>query len=133
MSLESQIGENQMATAVIGSAHQIWLAGLGAVAKAEKEGSKFFDSLVEEGEKVEAGIKEVAERKVEGMRDKAADTWNKLEEVFQRRVARALKRLGVPTKDDIQSLYRQVEELRQNIEELSSLKEPNRLGDKSNV
>jgi poly(hydroxyalkanoate) granule-associated protein len=133
MSLESQIGENQMATTVIGSAHQIWLAGLGAVAKAEKEGSKFFDSLVEEGEKVEAGIKEVAERKVEGMRDKAADTWNKLEEVFQRRVARALKRLGVPTKDDIQSLYRQVEELRQNIEELSSLKEPNRLGDKSNV
>jgi hypothetical protein len=44
------IGENQLAQTVKDSAHQIWLAGLGAFAKAQEEGTKVFDALVKEGE-----------------------------------------------------------------------------------
>ena len=62
---------------------------------------------------------EAVKGKVEEFRDKATGTWNKLEEVFQGRVARALRRLGVPTRDDIQQLFQQVESLGQNIQELT--------------
>ena len=39
----------QLSSAVKDSAQQIWLAGLGAFAKAQEEGSKVFDALVKEG------------------------------------------------------------------------------------
>jgi hypothetical protein len=42
-----------LATTIRDSAHVIWLAGLGAFAKAQQEGSKLFDSLVKEGEVVQ--------------------------------------------------------------------------------
>lgn len=114
--------EKRVVVAVIDSAHQIWLAGLGAFVKTEREGSRFFEALVEEGEEVEATIKHAASKKVERIKGKATDKWNKLEEVFQRRVARAINRLGVPSNDDIQGLYRQVEELDQNVNELARLR-----------
>ena len=38
--------DNQVARLVKDSAHQVWLAGLGAYARAEKQGSRLFDNLV---------------------------------------------------------------------------------------
>jgi poly(hydroxyalkanoate) granule-associated protein len=125
MIIKPELDENQIATVVVDSARQIWLAGLGAFAKAEREGGKFFETLIVEGEKLEARIKKVSGKKVEYIKDKAADTWNKLEEVFQKRVARALSRLGVPTSEDIRLLLEQVEALEKNIKELEKLEELN--------
>jgi poly(hydroxyalkanoate) granule-associated protein len=124
-SKKKKVQEEQMITGVIDSAREIWLAGLGAFAKAEEEGSKFFESLVEEGEKVESrGIK-VAEDAVKEMKfkvaeakNKANDTWDKIEQVFQDRVARALNSLGVPTYDDIKDLSNRVEALTAKVREL---------------
>jgi poly(hydroxyalkanoate) granule-associated protein len=106
-------------------ARQVWLAGLGAFSQAEKEGSKFFEMLVKRGEKVEIQARKRAEKKVEEMkgrmeemRGRANDSWNKLEQVFQDRVARALNRLGVPNHDDVEALSRQMEELSKNVAEL---------------
>jgi len=45
--------DNRVAEKVKESANQIWLAGLGAYAKAEEEGTKLFDNLVHDGEKIE--------------------------------------------------------------------------------
>jgi poly(hydroxyalkanoate) granule-associated protein len=114
-------------------ARQIWLAGLGAFAKAQEEGGKFFETLVQEGQAVDARMKKTADEKteqiqggvammkgkVEEIQERASGTWNKLEEVFQTRVARALRRLGVPTRDDIQQLFEQVDLLGRNIQELT--------------
>lgn len=61
--------------------------------------------------------------KVEEMRERATGAWNKLEEVFQSRVARALHRLGVPTREDIQQLFQQVDLLSKNIQELTQAAE----------
>jgi poly(hydroxyalkanoate) granule-associated protein len=126
-SKKKKVQEEQMITGVIDSAREIWLAGLGAFAKAEEEGSKFFESLVEEGEKVESrGIK-VAEDAVKEMKfkvaeakNKANDTWDKIEQVFQDRVARALNSLGVPTYDDIKDLSNRVEALTAKVRELTN-------------
>jgi poly(hydroxyalkanoate) granule-associated protein len=117
--------DRQAANRVFNSANQIWLAGLGAFAKTQEEGSKLFDALVKEGEKVEARTRKAADDMVEEMkgrveevRGKATESLDKLEQAFQDRVARALNRLGVPTNDDIQELSRRVEALHESIKKL---------------
>lgn len=131
--MKVNVFENQLTHNVRDFARQIWLAGLGAFARTQEEGGKFFETLVQEGQAVDLRMRKTAENhtermmdgveavkgKVEEFRDKATGTWNKLEEVFQGRVARALRRLGVPTRDDIQQLFQQVESLGQNIQELT--------------
>jgi poly(hydroxyalkanoate) granule-associated protein len=97
--------------AVLDSATQIWLAGLGAFSKAQDEGTKIFESLVKEGERVQKHARGVAETTVADVRDRAADTWDKLEDVFEDRVSRAMAKLSVPTKKDVEALRAKVEEL----------------------
>lgn len=130
--LKTQPVEKSVAYTIMVYAHQIWLAGLGAFARAEREGSKLFEALVKEGEKAEARSKKAAEKKAaeaqemieeaqgkaEELKDRAGGTWNKLEQVFQNRVARALNRIGVPTHEDVRSLAKQVEVLNENINDL---------------
>lgn len=118
--------DNELAQTVRESAHQIWLAGLGAFAKTQEEGVKVFDALVKEGKAVEARTRKLAQSKVEEMTatvgnatKTATATWDKLEQVFEDRVARALQRLGVPTNKDIQSLAKRVEELTESVQKLT--------------
>ena len=104
----------------------IWLAGLGAFAMVEEEGGKLFENLVKEGERFEERTKKVADDtvedvkgKVEEVKDKAIDTWDKLEKVLEDRVARILNRLGVPTRKDIEDLSRRVEALNETVKKLT--------------
>lgn len=123
--LKDKSNEKQVMGSVVDSARQIWLAGLGAFSKAEEEGGKLFESLVKEGEEVEARTRKTAEKKVEEVRgkmeevkNKVSDTWDGLEQVFEDRVARVLNRLGVPTNDDVQELSKRVEELHESVKVL---------------
>jgi poly(hydroxyalkanoate) granule-associated protein len=113
--------ENQIVKMVKDSAHQIWLAGLGAFSKAQDEGSKLFETLVQEGQEVEARTKKVSSEGVEEAKVKTSGTWDKLEQVFEDRVSRALNQLGVPTRNDIQELAERVEELSKNVKELTKV------------
>lgn len=115
--------ENQLAATIRDSAQQIWLAGLGAFVKAQQEGSKVFEALVKEGEAVQAKTRKVAEEKVVEITGKATGTWDKLEQVFEDRVARALHSLGVPTKQDIQTLSKRVAELTEVVQKLTEAEE----------
>ena len=131
--MKADLFENQLTSNARDFARQIWLAGLGAFARTQEEGGKFFETLVQEGQEVDSHMKKTAEEKADQvkenveavkekageLRNKATGAWNKLEEVFQTRVARALRRLGVPTKDDIQQLFAQVDVLTLNIQELT--------------
>ncbi len=99
--LAKEATENQLAVRIRESANQIWLAGLGAFAKAQQEGVKVFESLVEEGAKVQEKTKTAADERIAEMRAKATGTWDKLEQVFEDRVARALNSLSVPSRQDI--------------------------------
>ena len=109
--LAGEATENQLAVRIRESANQIWLAGLGAFAKAQQEGVKVFETLVEEGEKVQERTKTVADERLSEMRAKATGTWDKLEQVFEDRVARALHSLSVPSRQDIDVLTKRVAEL----------------------
>jgi poly(hydroxyalkanoate) granule-associated protein len=120
---------NQLAAAVKESAQQIWLAGLGAFAKAQEEGTKVFETLVKEGGSIQMRTRAVAEEKLGEVTGKvtkvagevskqATQSWDKLEQVFEQRVERALNRLGVPTTKEVQALIARVEELNASVQSL---------------
>jgi len=109
------MSDKDLADRIADSANQIWLAGLAAFEKAQKEGWKLFESLVKEGEKVEEKTRRVAEDQIDEVKRNATGTWDKLEQVFEDRVERALSSLGVPTRSDVADLSRRVEELSQAV------------------
>ncbi len=111
--------DSEMAALIKNSAHQIWLAGLGAFAKAQEEGVKAFDSLVKQGEAVQERARKVADEKIADVKAQASGQWDKLEQVFEERVARALHSLSVPTKKDVEALSRRVTELTAEVKKLS--------------
>ncbi|MDK9702339.1 MAG: phasin family protein [Sulfuritalea sp.] len=117
--LKSVGKDSQLSLTIRESAQQIWLAGLGAFAKAQEEGNKVFDALIREGEAIQRKTRKVTEDKVTEMAAKATGTWDKLEQVFENRVARALNSLGVPTKDDVAQLAKRVAELKAEVEKLN--------------
>jgi poly(hydroxyalkanoate) granule-associated protein len=109
--LAGNLAEGQLAVTVKESAQQIWLAGLGAFAKAQEEGNKVFDALVREGETIQSKTRKMTDEKIAQVAGKAAGTWDRLEQVFEDRVARSLGSLGVPSKKDIDKLSKRVVEL----------------------
>lgn len=116
--------DGQLSATIRESAQQIWLAGLGAFAKAQQEGNKVFDALIREGEAIQQKTRKVTEDKVTDMAAKATGTWDKLEQVFENRVARSLNSLGVPTKEDVAQLARRVAELKAEVEKLNKTAKP---------
>lgn len=117
--LKSVGKDSQLSATIRESAQQIWLAGLGAFAKAQQEGNKVFDALVRQGESIQKSTRKVAEDKVTEMAARATGTWDKLEQVFENRVARSLHSLGVPTRDDVAALAKRVAELKAEVEKLN--------------
>ncbi|MFT6341188.1 MAG: poly(hydroxyalkanoate) granule-associated protein [Alcanivorax sp.] len=95
--------------------HQIWLAGLGAFARAEEEGSGFFDALVEAGREVERHTKDKTESRVEEIKERVrhhtGETMDKMEKAFDDRLNKALSRLGLPNKREVEELEKRVHEL----------------------
>jgi poly(hydroxyalkanoate) granule-associated protein len=121
--------EKGISKAVLESSHQIWLAGLGAFAKAQQGGKQVFEMLVKQGEILEAktrsaashtadAAREAAKAKAKEMHTMAGGTWDKLEQVFEDRVSRALSRLGVHTASDVDKLSDRVNELSEAVNAL---------------
>lgn len=119
--------DGQFARAVRESAHQIWLAGLGAFAKAREERNKVFEALVKEGRGIQKRTRAMAEERIGDVTGKvgevremvgrqATDSWDRLEQVFEDRVSRALGRLGVPTSKDIKALIKRVDDLTASVQ-----------------
>lgn len=107
------------------SARKIWLAGLGALATAEEQGTKLFQSLTERGEEFEArGEKHFAKvkEKVMSAAGKAEQQWSRLEATIEEKVNAAVQRVGVPSRDEVKALTRRVEELTAKVEQLRPAK-----------
>lgn len=104
------------------SAQQIWLAGLGAFAKMQQEGSKAFEALVKDGAGLQKKTQQAAEETLSQAQTRMAGLasefgaktsagWGKLENIFEERVARALAHLGVPSTAEFAALQARVEQL----------------------
>ena len=114
--------DSQFAQSVKDSAQHIWAAGLAAFAKAQGEGGKVFEALVKEGMTLQKKTQSAAEEKLgavankmSGMAgdvgNKAGQHWDKLESIFEERVAQALRRLGVPSAKDVEDLTARIDAL----------------------
>src|SRR5688572_32486251 len=108
------------------SAQQIWLAGLGAFSKAQEEGGKVFEALVKEGMSIQRKTQAAAEEKISeatnrmatmatDISSKASGQWDKLENIFEERVSKALNKLGVPSSKDIDVLVARIDELNRSV------------------
>lgn len=124
------------------SAQHIWLAGLGAFAKAQAEGAKVFEALVNEGQQLQGKTQAAAQARlvalsqateqvteqVAGMANefsnKATGQWNKLENLFENRVATALMNLGIPSAPDIVALQARIQALEEHIAKMHTLASP---------
>jgi poly(hydroxyalkanoate) granule-associated protein len=115
---------------IMESAQQIWLAGLGALTKAREDGTKLFENLVKEGLSLEAATRKIATGKVDDVRgavesgvsqvrERTQETWDRLEQVFESRVSRALGKLGVPGRKDLDELLKRIDELNSQVIKLN--------------
>jgi poly(hydroxyalkanoate) granule-associated protein len=118
-----------MSQSVLDSSRHIWLAGLGAFSRAQAEGSKMFETLVKQGESLEAKTRKAASdtaaiargaatAKVKEVQKGVGGTWDKLEQVFEARVERALSKLGVYTQNDVVRLAQRVDALSEAVNDL---------------
>jgi poly(hydroxyalkanoate) granule-associated protein len=117
------------------SAQQIWQAGLGAFTKAQVEGTKAYEALVKEGVSFQRKTQSAAEEKISeatqkmtsmatDISSKASGQWDKLENIFEDRVAKALNKLGVPSAKDINALIARIDALNASVQKLSPSKAP---------
>ena len=113
---------------------QIWLAGLGAVSKAQRGAPELLQQLIAEGSKVQAKTRGAADKavramvsdvraavneRVEDVLGQASSALNDLEKIFQSRVHKALTQIGVPSAEDIAALSERVDALSAGIEKLA--------------
>lgn len=127
---------DQLTGPVLDSAQEIWRAGLGALAMAQREGGKvvsqgsaLFEQLVAEGARVEREGRAAVEKSTEAVRkelkkaekqleknldearDTAEDRWDHLEDLFEERVLNVVKGMGLATAAELRTLADQVEAL----------------------
>ncbi len=128
---------SHLGSTVKDSAQQIWLAGLGAFAKAQDEGGKVFDALVKEGLTLQRKTQSAAEEKIAEATSKMSDMateisskvteigtkatgqWDKLESIFEDRVSKVLQKLGVPAARDVDALLARIDALHAMVAKLS--------------
>ena len=104
------------------SSQHIWLAGLGAMAKVQSQGTKAFEALIADGLAFQRKTQWAAQEKIseatEQLTHLAKDFGqqttgriDRLEHLFEDRVARALTKLGTPSMADIEALKQRVADL----------------------
>lgn len=136
----AQKGLTDLTGNVADSAQKIFNAGLGAFAIAGDEGSSFFNKLVKRGEKVEfkgfgadqvkkireqldtntEKVTEAVKGRVNDAMYMAEEASDKFEDRIQDAVAVVMKKIGVPTRDEISELTASVERLTKKIAKLKT-------------
>ncbi|HTP74644.1 MAG TPA: phasin family protein [Burkholderiaceae bacterium] len=114
--------DNALAQSIKESAQQIWLAGMGAFAKAQAEGTQAFEKLIKDGISLQKKTQGMAEEKISEVTGKmtamagevsakAGQHWDKLESIFEQRTAKAMSRLGVPSAKEMATLNDRIAKL----------------------
>mgnify|MGYP000662155549 FL=1 len=122
MSTKNPFDPAAMSDNVKEQAQQIWLAGLGAFAKAQEDGTKAFEKLVTDGITMQRKVQSTAEEKMaeasqkvsqaaHQFNERATGQWDKLEHIFEDRVSKALSRLGIPNAQDMAALHERIASL----------------------
>src|SRR5947209_15946652 len=100
---------------LVSAGRNLWLASLGAVAKAEEEGRDLFDRLVERGRPLEERRRHQLDHALDKMGDRTQETvreFGKLvQDTMEYETKGVLKRFGLMTRDDVKILAARLETL----------------------
>jgi poly(hydroxyalkanoate) granule-associated protein len=118
--------DKALAANVKAQAQQIWLAGMGAFSNAQAQGGKVFETLISEGMKLQRKTQSIAEDRIsevagkmtamaDGVGAKAGQQWDRLETIFEDRVAKALNKMGVPSRADVDALISRIDALSEKV------------------
>jgi poly(hydroxyalkanoate) granule-associated protein len=114
------------AKAITDSAQKIWLAGLGAFSKAQAEGSRVFDQLIKEGAALEQKTRKYTkdsfdevrgriEAVTDRLRKSGEASMERMQSLIDERIAKAVQRMSVPTREDLDRLVEQITALNRNV------------------
>jgi len=98
---------------------EVWLAGLGAMAAAEEEGTKLFNSLIKKGKSYESQGREQLEVVAETATEQQQALSERVQSTIAETVEVALERFGVPTQTEVKKLSQQVDRLTKKVEQLT--------------
>jgi poly(hydroxyalkanoate) granule-associated protein len=127
-----------------GQVDKVFLASLGVVANARKAGIETFEALVKDGEKFRKETSKKAEKAMDRVEDslreagdeaeEAVDTlvtrirrraqFEKLEKAFDKRVADAMDRMNVPSKNDIDTINKKLNRIIRVVDAKQTAKAP---------
>ena len=112
------IEKEQQIPVIRDSAHQIWLAGLGALSLAEDQSGKLFKALVKRGKVFEEETKDRIDevRAKLDVRKAASGVVDRINDTLDGSVNGVLERLGIPSKKEIEGLTKRVERLTKTLE-----------------
>jgi poly(hydroxyalkanoate) granule-associated protein len=115
-------GAMEVASGLAESARNMWLAGLGALSVAENASAKVFNALVEEGKSWEEQRRKQQQqtaRQVQSLTEEGSRAVEAVETRVREEVNDALRRIGVPHRDDIDELRHQVDALSDKMERIA--------------
>ena len=142
---ENERGEQQtpetsteVADALARGARLLGLAALGAIVAVSESSSRFFRALVEKGEQSEPQARERLEalsrkvgraagrleREARQLRERACGLARRSERCLDEKVASALRRAGLPTREEIRELMARVDALHARLEALAERLQP---------
>ncbi len=102
----------------------IWLAGLGAIARAEKKGDEWLEELMRDGEVYESEKKDDLDQALLNMTGKVKESTSRLrqsfdniEQSFERKVSSTMSKIGLVSKRELDKVKGQLDELEQKLKE----------------
>jgi len=104
-----------------GAMRQVWWATLGLLAVVDEQTVRLVDTLVQKGKEYEPSVKEGFKKAGKGIRETTEAVGTQLKDLgegIEEKVSATAKRMGVPSKNEIESLSRKVDELSTRVEEL---------------
>lgn len=114
--MEEEVAGENGNNAFLEAAHKVLLAGIGVVALTQEEVEKFVGKLVERGEIAEKDgrtmLKDLMERRKKQAQELRSETGEKLDQ----RMDEVLARMNVPTRDDIETLSKQIASLTRKVD-----------------
>lgn len=114
--MEEEVAGENGNNAFLEAAHKVLLAGIGVVALTQEEVEKFVGKLVERGEIAEKDgrtmLKDLMERRKKQAQEVRSETGEKLDQ----RMDEVLARMNVPTRDDIETLSKQIASLTRKVD-----------------
>lgn len=123
---EASSGSTNIQNELRERSRDVWLAGLGALATVEEEGTKLFNTLIDRGKSFEESRRQQLEEATEAAEKQSKEALETIEKAsketssaFADTFNQALERFGVPTRKEVDRLSEQVSRLSDQVDALA--------------